>query len=174
MQDRLRDVKEGKGRGCLQYHHRAIFIFIQVWLLAATVFSLGSEETDKSCQNCTQSHHPHRISSLNFPTALIWAYAVLTVWFLGLPSIREYIKMPEAPFARELQLHSQVRVSPPVTLMQFLFLMGMQEEDWRRRANEQAPVKIPITVKWILEKFILVHSHQQKNNCSLNGLSSKQ
>lgn len=83
MQDRLREVvKEGKGRHCLQYHHKAIFIEVLL-----------------SCQNRTQSHHPHHISSLNFPTAVIWADAVLTVWFLELPSIMEYIKMPEVPFA---------------------------------------------------------------------------
>ena len=109
MQDRLReDVTEEKGRHCLQYHQRAVFI-----------------EVSLSCQNCTQSHHPHRISSLNFPTALIWADAVLTVWFLGLPSITEYIKMPEGPFARGLQqLRSQERGSPLITLMQFFFFNG--------------------------------------------------
>lgn len=62
-------------------------------------FSLGTEEMDKSCQNCTQSHHPHQISSLNFSTALICADDVLTMLFLGLLTIMEYIKMPSALFA---------------------------------------------------------------------------
>lgn len=93
-----------------------------------------------SGQNRTQSRHPHRISSLTFPTALICADAVSTVWFLGLPSRTEDIKMPEAPLAWELQqLCLQVWVSPLGTLMPFfLFFLffnvdagrGQEEDSW--------------------------------------------